>query len=113
MSAPNVTVTVVRRSSFPPQIAVNRTPIDSDYNYTMIVTNLNTDVVAEIIWSTNNFILQVGSNISNYNISVAAVNMCGNKTSDPITVFSKSIHTYIRTFTCMYVCTYVHIYIRM
>ena len=110
MSIPNVTVTVRRSPNSNLWILVGWTLIDPNYNYTVILTNLNTDMVTEFIKNSENFILTTTTgNIANYNISVAAVNMCGNKISDPITVFSKSIHTYIHT----YVYTYIYMHIRM
>ena len=40
------------------------------------------------------------SDNDNYNVSITAVGVCGMITSDPITVYGKSVHV----FVCIYVC---------
>ena len=86
---------------------------DPNYDYTVILTNLNTGVMysctiqdnengcvvtdlnvdASVMSCTfqdneNNCSIKNLSVDANYNVSVAAVNVCGNKTSDPITVYN-------------------------
>ena len=84
---------------------------DPNYDYTAIWTNLNTSMMYDCTVQDNgsscdatdssvmyNCLVQDNeisciitdlSDVANYNVSVAAVNMCGNKTSDPITVYGK------------------------
>ena len=37
------------------------------------------------------------NNVANYTVTVVAMNECGMKKSDPITVFGKSVYTYVCT----------------
>ena len=84
---------------------------DSNYDYTVIWTNLNTGVIysctiqnngngcvatdLSVMYSCTVQNNEVSCNVTdlsvdaNYNVSVAAMNICGNKTSDPITVYGK------------------------
>ena len=99
---PNITsVSPLSDSSF----TVNWTISDPNYSYTVIWTNLNTSVVNSFTVSenTNSYTVTGLSDTDSYIVSVTAVNMCGNITSDPITVTGE----YVRTYVCMYVCMYV------
>ena len=90
---------------------------DTNYNYTVIWTNLNTGVMYDCTVQDNgnncnvadlnvdasvmNCTVQHNENScnvrglsddANYNVSVAAVNVCGSSTSDPITVYGKYLN---------------------
>ena len=89
---PNITsVSPLSDSSF----TVNWTISDPNYySYTVILTNLNTGVMDSFTISENTSNYTVtGLNDTYYNVSVAAVNMCGNKTSDPIAVTGEYVCT--------------------
>ena len=110
-SPPNITaVTPLNDTSF----TVNWTISDPNYSYTVICTNLNTNV-------TTNFIVPENSNSytitglvtglitglsdnDDYIVQVAAVNMCGNKISDPMPVTSEHIYVYVYMYVVTYVC---------
>ena len=64
---------------------------DPNYNYTVIWTNLNTGVMDSyaVQDNENSHIVTGLSDNTNYVVSMTAVNICGNKTSDPITVYGK------------------------
>ena len=64
---------------------------DPNYNYTVIWTNLNTGVMDSytVQDNENSHIVTGLSYNTNCVVSMTAVNMCGNKTSDPITVYGK------------------------
>ena len=87
------TVTPLSNTSF----FVNWTISNPDYNYTVIWTNLNTSVMSSytVPRNTNSYIIKELSVNMEYNVSVAAIGVCGMMTSDPITI------------KCEYVCTYV------
>ena len=86
---------------------------DPSYDYTVVLTNLNTGVMYSFTVRDNGngcvvTDLNVDASVmsctfqdnenscnvtnlsvdANYNVSIAAVNVCGNKTSDPITVYN-------------------------
>ena len=73
---------------------------DPDYNYTVIWTNLNTSVMNNftVPQNTNSYIVTGLSDIYNYNVSVAAVGVCGITTSDPIIINCECVYACI----CMY-----------
>ena len=105
---PVTTATPLSNTSF----TVNWTISDPNYSYTVILTNINTGVhvvdsftVAE---NTNSYTVTGLSDNDNYNVSVAIVGVCGMITSDPITVYGKSMHTNSK---CVYnyVCTLISI----
>ena len=80
---------------------------DPNYSCTVICTNLNTGAINNFIVpeNTNSYTVTVAglvifSDNGNYIVQVAAVNMCGNMTSDPINVTSEHVYVY------MYVVTY-------
>ena len=90
-SPPSITsVTSLSNTSF----TVNWTISDPNYSYTVIWTNLITGVMNSftVPENINSYTVTGLSDDTNYNVSVAAVNMCGDKTSDPITVYGKSVH---------------------
>lgn len=119
VSKPNITaVMLTNHSNSTLGFTVNWTILPvPDYSYTVIVVNSLPTTNAMNIFKT----FPVGRNISsytvrlssvdinasvtavNFNISVAAVNNCGNKTSDSISLFSKKC-TYIHNIVVM--CTY-------
>ena len=102
LSKPNISIIVPDNTSF----TVTWTVPDPNYNYTVIVTNLNTNMMANHTVMGNtipSYNVPRLDQTENFNVSVATVNMCGNKTSDPITVFSKSIHTHIIVYVCIYI----------
>ena len=72
---------------------------DPHYNYTVKWTNLNTSVMNNytVPWNTNSYIITGLSVNMNYNVSVAAIGVCGMMTSDPITIK-----------LCECICTYVY-----
>ena len=74
---------------------VNWTISDPNYSYTVIWTNLNTGVMDSftVPENTNSYTVTGLSDNDNYNVSVTIVGVCGMITSDPITVYGKSIHT--------------------
>ena len=74
----------------------NVTWISSDPTYTVIWVNLNTGMMNSFTVSENitNYTVTGLSGADNYNVSVAAVDVCGNKTSDPITVYGKCVENY-------------------
>ena len=99
---PNITsVSPLSDSSF----TVNWTISDPNYSYTVIWTNLNNSVVDNFIVpeNTNSYTITGLSDTDNYIVSVAAVNMCGNITSDPIIAITKSTGEYVRTYVRMYI----------
>lgn len=99
-SPPNVTaVSPLSNRSF----TVYWTMSDPIYDCTVMWINLNTGVMDSYTVSenTNNYTVTELSDNDKYNVSVAAVNMCGNKTSDLIPVPSE--------FACTYVCMYIHV----
>ena len=77
---------------------------DPNYDYAVIWTNQNTVVMDSVTVQNNenSHIVTGLSNDTSYMVSVAAVNMCGNKTSDSITVYGKYLGI------LMYMCMYVH-----
>ena len=104
-NTPNITsVSPLSNSLF----TVNWTISDPNYSYTVIWTNLNTIVVDNftVPENTNNYTVTGLNDTDSYIVSVAAVNMCGNITSDPITVTGEYVCTYICTYVCMYVRMY-------
>ena len=100
-SPPNVTaVTPLSNMSF----TINWTMSDPIYNYTVIWTNMNTNEMnsTTVPENTNSYnVTGLSDNSINYIVHVAAVNMCGNKPSNSVTVNSE--------FACMY-CN-VHVYV--
>ena len=68
---------------------VTWTNSDPTYDYTVIWTNLNTGVMNNftVPENLNSYTVTGLSETDHYNVSVAAVDVCGNKTSDPITVY--------------------------
>ena len=80
-----------------------------NYNYTVILTNLNTNMTNHTVMGNKTPCYTVPrlDQTENFNVSVATVNMCGEKRSDPITVFSKSV-SYIHTYIHTYIRTYIH-----
>ena len=79
---------------------------DPDYSYAVIWTNLNTGVMYSytVQDNGNSHIVTGLSDEANYVVSVAAVNVCGNKTSDPITVYNgKHLDAlmYVNMWGCM------------
>ena len=62
-----------------------------NYIYKVIWTNLNNDVMNSytIQDNENSYIVTGLSDDANYNVSVAAVSICGNETIVPITVYGK------------------------
>jgi len=85
-SSPDITsVTPLSSRSF----TVSWTISDPNYNYTVIWTNLNTGVTDSITVSgnTNSYTTAGLSEITNYNVRITAVGMCGMITSNPITVY--------------------------
>ena len=101
-SPQDISVTPLSNTSF--MITWNMS--DTNYSYTVIWTNLNNCSncnVADL--NVNGSVInctvqhnEISCNVSglsddaNYNVSVAAVNVCGNKTSDPITVYGKYLN---------------------
>ena len=77
------TVTPLSNSS----LSVNWTISNPDNNYTVIWTNLNTSVINNftVPQNTSSYIIKGLSVNMNYNVSVAAIVVCGMMTSDPIT----------------------------
>ena len=80
-------------------LSVNWTISNPDYNHTVIWTNLNTSMMSNytVPQNTNSYIITGLSVNMNYNVSVAAIGVCGMMTSDPIT-------TKLCECVCMYVC---------
>jgi len=71
---------------------VNWTSSISNYNYTVIWTNLHTGVMYNrtVPGNTNSYTVTGLSGDVNYNVSVATVNKCGiMATSNPVTVFGE------------------------
>ena len=89
-SAPTITVTPLSNTSF----TVNWTISDPNYSYTVIWTNINTGVVDSITVpeNTNSYTVTGLSVNDNYNVSVAAVYICGMMPSNPITVYGKRVY---------------------
>ena len=100
-SLPQVTaITPLSDASF----TVNWTISDDSvtiYNFAVIWTNLRTGAInsSTVPENTNSYTITGLSDNDNYNVSITAVGMCGMITSDPITVYGKSVHVYI----CVYV----------
>ena len=74
---------------------------DPTYNYTVIWSNLNTGVMESftVPENMNGYTVTGLRGTYNYNVSVAAVGTCGNKTSDPIPIngYGKyAIHVYVQ-----------------
>ena len=70
---------------------VTWTNSDPTYDYTVIWINMNTGVMNNftVPENTNSYTVAGLSETDNYNVSVAAVGVCGDKTSDPMTVYGK------------------------
>ena len=88
-------------------IFVNWTISNPDYNHTVIWTNLNTSVMSNytVPRNTNSYIITALIVNAYYNVSVAAIGVCGMMTSDPITTKScECVCTYVTSLTCMYTC---------
>ena len=87
---PVTTATPLSSTSF----TVNWIISDPNYSYTVILTNINTGVVDSftVAENTNSYTVTGLSDNDNYNVSVAIVGVCGMITSDPITVYGKSMH---------------------
>ena len=77
----------INSSSF----TVNWTSSVPNYNYTVIWTNLHTGVMYNrtIPGNTNNYTVTGLSGDVNYNVSVAAANMCGMGSSNSVTVYGE------------------------
>ena len=110
-SPPNITtVTPLNDTSF----TVNWTISDPNYSYTVICTNLNTNVMTNftVPENTNSYTvtglitgLMTGlSDNDNYIVQVAAVNMCGNMISDSKPVTSEHVYVYVYMYVCGYIC---------
>ena len=88
-TAPNIVkVQPLSSTSF----TVNWRPSDPDYKYAVIWTNLHTGVLYNrtVSRNTNSYTVTGLNGDVNYNVSVAAVNMCGKiANSDPITVYGE------------------------
>ena len=92
--SPNYVPTIVKvlplsSTSF----TVNWTSPVLNNNYTVIWTNLHTGVMYNrtVPGNTNSYTVTGLSGDVNYNVSVAAVNMCGMMTSDPVTVYGECV----------------------
>ena len=88
---PNITaVTPLNDTSF----TVNWTLPDPSYNYTVMWTNLYSGVVdsVTVLEDTNSYTITGLNDTDNYNVSVAAVGLCGMMTSNPITVYGMYLH---------------------
>ena len=96
-SSPPIVHTVMPLSST--LFYVNWTISNPDYNYTVIWTNLNTSVMNNytVPQNTNSYIITGLIVNINYNVSVAAIGVCGMMISDPIT-----------TELCECVCIYIN-----
>ena len=72
---------------------VNWTSSVLNNNYTVIWTNLHTGVMYNrtVPGNTNSYTVTGLSGGVNYNVSVAAVNMCEMMTSDPVTVYGECV----------------------
>jgi len=84
-------VTSINSSSF----TVNWTSLVLNNNYTVIWTDFHTGVMYNrtVPGNTNSYTVAGLSGDVNYNVSVAAVNMCGMMTSDPVTVYGECVVT--------------------
>ena len=90
----NISVIFLNSTSF----TVNWTISDPSYNYTVIWTNLNTDVVNSftVPENTNSYTVAGLSVNTTYNVSISFVDVCGMMiTSNTITVNSKYKHIHI------------------
>ena len=109
-SPQRISVTPLSTTSF----MITWNMFDSNYSYTVLWTNLKTSVMDSCIVQDNgnscdatdssvmynctvqdNEISCIVTDLSvdaNYNVSIAAVNVCGNTTSDPITVYGKYLN---------------------
>ena len=88
-------------------ITVMWTVPDPNYNYAVILTNINTNMTTKYTVARNvvpSYNLQGLDPTVNFNVSVASVNMCGENRSDPITVFSKSVHAHITVYVHVCMC---------
>ena len=98
-SPPSITaVTPLSNRSF----TVNWTISDPNYSYTVIWTNLDTDVMNSftVPENTNSYTVTGLSDNYTYNVSIATMDVCGMTIiSDPITVCGKYI---------MYICSHMH-----
>ena len=94
-SRPNITSVTPLSSST--SFTVSWIISDPNYNYTVIWTNLNTGVTnsATVPVNTNSYTVTGLNDNDKYNVSVAAVNMCGDMTSDPVTVNCEFAYTYV------------------
>ena len=80
---------------------VNWTVVTYADNYTVLVTGPELRSPTTIM---NSYIVKGLNNAANYTVTVVAMNNCGMKRSDPMTVFSKSVYTYIHTYIHTYIC---------
>ena len=89
---------------------INWTISNPNYDYTVIWTNLNTSLMSNytVPRNTNSYIVTGLIVNAYYNVSVAAIGVCGMMTSDPINITAKlckcvCVYVYILTSsTCMY-----------
>jgi len=72
---------------------VSWTPSNPTYSYSVIWTNLNNMIMDSMVIgeNTNSYDVTRLNGVDNYNIRVAAVNMCGTMTSDPVTVYGEHV----------------------
>ena len=88
---PSVIVKVLPLSST--SFIVNWTSSVPNNNYTVIWINLHTGMMYNrtVPGNTSSYTVTGLSGDVNYNVSVAAVNMCGMMTSDPVTVYGECV----------------------
>ena len=108
MTAPSITgIKPLSNTSF----NVSWTITDPDHNYIVTWTNLHTGIMTSVTvpGNTNSYMVTGLDGIDNYNVSVTANNSCGVMISDPITVYGKSIATYVTVAEYVYKLKFVRI----
>ena len=90
-TAPTITEIIILSSA---SFTIIWTITDPSYKYVITLTNLNTGMMDNmtVAENANSYTVTGLSGIDNYNVTVAANNLCGMNMSNPITVYGKNTY---------------------